>query len=53
MQHFRMNKETARITETFNIILSKHARLDCIPCALVRFYLSVMENLQDILMKRN
>lgn len=26
-----MNKETARITETFNIILSKHARLDCFP----------------------
>ena len=25
-----MNKETAK-AETFNIILSKHARLDCIP----------------------
>ena len=31
MQYFRMNKDTAKTTETFNIILSKHARLDCIP----------------------
>lgn len=31
MQHFRLNRDTNKTVETFNVILSKHARLDCIP----------------------
>lgn len=31
MQHFSMNKEAAKNSETFNVTLSQHARLDCIP----------------------